>query len=147
MRMAAPLILVQKFLSIWDPHNQYSLAEWQTAQEQATFWKAKQTAEPEDSLHELGFTIEYKSLSVPGLWVWGRTVLADKRVYLDKEALQFLCKQSVLLPEPPVSDWLQKLVLAHELFHIIANAHKVEHSELAAIIFSFNCLWDCANCT
>ncbi len=140
--MAAPLELVQKFLSFWDPHGQYSSSQWQVAQEQAALFAAEQTVDPEEALHKLGFTIEYKSLSVPGLWVWGRTVLSQKRVYLDREALAFLYERSACLPAPAVANWLPKLVLAHELFHILASAHKVEHNELAAIAFSFNCFWN-----
>lgn len=141
MRMAAPLELVQKFLSFWDPHGQYSPSQWQAAQEQAALFEAEQTVEPEKALRQLGFTIEYRSLSVPGLWVWGRTVLAQKRVYLDREALAFLREGSASLSAPTVADWLPKLVLAHELFHILASVRKVEHNELAAITFSFNCFW------
>lgn len=140
--MAAPLELVQKFLSLWDPCGQYSHSQWQTAQEQAAIFEVEQTSEPEKALRKLGFAVEYKSLSVPGLWVWGRTVTTEKRVYLDREALAFLQESSASLPAPADVDWLPKLILAHELFHILAEQEKVEHSELAAIVFSFNCLWN-----
>lgn len=139
--MAASLALIQKILAVWDPYGHYSLTDWQEAQEQAAAWSAEQTAEPEVALRRLGFVIEYKSLSVPGLWVWGRVVSTERRVYLDREALTFLYETGAAWPEKPSgTDWPIKLVLAHELFHILVSMHTIEHSELAAIIFAFNCL-------
>ncbi|HBM97577.1 TPA: hypothetical protein DD394_08925 [bacterium UBP9_UBA11836] len=140
--MAVPLSLISKFLAIWDPHGQYSSAQWQVAQRQASIFGSEQTSEPEAALRRLGFAVEYKPLSVPGLLVWGRVVSNEKRVYLDREALTFLSKSAIALGvKKTVDDWPKRLVLAHELFHILASKRQIEHSELAAIVFACNCIW------
>lgn len=141
--MAVPLSLIVNLLAIWDPHSQYSSAQWQVAQEQASIFGTEQTPDPEAVLRRLGFAIEYKLLSVPGLLVWGRVILNEKRVYLDREALTFLSKSGISLAIKNSLDdaWPKRLVLAHELFHILASTRQIEHSELAAIIFACNCLW------
>ena len=141
--MALPLPIIADLLALWDGQGHYSLASWQEAQEQAALLAFEQTPFPERALGRLGFTIEYKPLSVVGLWVWGRVVPSEKRVYLDREALAFLYKNSSAWPEELSANpyWPERLVLAHELFHILATRRKIKHSELAAVIFSFNCLF------
>lgn len=140
--MAVPLSLIVDLWVKWDPHGRYSSYQWQMAQEQASIFEAEQTSEPEAALYQLGFAVEYKPLSVPGLLVWGRVVPNEKRVYLDREALTFLSKSNIALEmKKTVENWPKKLVLAHELFHILANMRQIKHSELAAIIFACNCIW------
>ncbi|MGM9992467.1 MAG: hypothetical protein ACI376_06445, partial [Candidatus Bruticola sp.] len=93
--------------------------------------------EPFSMLAELGFQVEYRSLSVPGVWVRGRTEYAQRRVYIDTEALEVLaarCRRSLSVPVS--ADLLQRITAAHELFHILAFKAGQSHTELAAVIFS-----------
>ena len=118
--MAVPLSLIVNLLAIWDPHSQYSSAQWQVAQEQASIFGTEQTPDPEAVLRRLGFTIEYKLLSVPGLLVWGRVILNEKRVYLDREALTFLSKSGISLAIKNSLDdaWPKRLVLLYKLLKL-----------------------------
>lgn len=94
--------------------------------------------EPAEELKRLGFKVKYADLSFPGVLVWGRVNIAEKTVYADLQAAEVLIKRSEVLGDKRLnSDSVLKLILAHELFHILEPHGSCEDAELAAVIFSF----------
>ncbi|MBQ7502332.1 hypothetical protein IJT93_06405 [bacterium] len=88
------------------------------------------------ALEKRGFSVEYRSLSFPGVWVWGRVVPDGKKVFIDREALKIWQERLARLSREDFSERLESLVLAHELFHIADPGCPAELAELAAAIFS-----------
>lgn len=87
-------------------------------------------------LEKRGFAREYRELSFPGVLVWGRVEPAEKKVFVDREALKLLGERLAASGRNASSAQLEALVLAHELFHIIDSRCPSEYCEPAAIIFS-----------
>ncbi|MGM9998005.1 MAG: hypothetical protein ACI38Q_01185 [Candidatus Bruticola sp.] len=115
----------------------YSDEELDKAQAESARWLHLVGQDPLEVLSEKGFKIEYLSLSVPGVLVWGRTEIRQRRVYIDSEALKVLverCRNG--LPWTVDFSLLLRLTAAHELFHILSFTASLPHTELAAVVFS-----------
>jgi len=109
---------------------------WSAAAERAAEALQGVSGDIAAELEKRGFTAEYRDLSFPGVLVWGRVELAEKKVYVDREALKILGERLAASGRNASSAQLEALVLAHELFHIIDGRCPPQYCEPAAVIFS-----------